>query len=217
MSSARSSCAADRLRRTRNPTRESMERMATPPVGHEPVAGQQTGADPAEDGQRALLVLLFNKYRAALLRHVERMVHSREDAAELVQDTYLRVMRQVQTSRFEAAARAYLFQTATNLARDHFRRQRFRAHDRLDELPEADMPVGSPPVDQTVAADEVLALLRTAITELPPSTRAVFLRARVQNQGYAEIGRELGMSVRTVERRMAEAMTILCGRLRDAP
>ena len=79
------------------------------------------------------------------------------------------------------------------------------------------MPVGSPPVDQTVAADEVLALLRTAITELPPSTRAVFLRARVQNQGYAEIGRELGMSVRTVERRMAEAMTILCGRLRDAP
>ena len=61
------------------------------------------------------------------------------------------------------------------------------------------------------------ALLRTAITELPPSTRAVFLRARVQNQGYAEIGRELGMSVRTVERRMAEAMTILCGRLRDAP
>jgi DNA-directed RNA polymerase specialized sigma24 family protein len=45
----------------------------------------------------------------------------------------------------------------------------------------------------------------------------VFLLARVQNQGYAEIGRDLGMSVRPVERRMAEAMAILCGRLRDAP
>ena len=191
--------------------------MPTPPVERDVTADQQAGPDPAADGQRALLVLLFNKYRAALQRHIERMVHSREDAAELVQETYLRVMRQVQTSRFEAAARAYLFQTATNLARDHHRRQRFRAHDRLDELPEADWPVGSPPADQAVAADQVLALLRTAITELPPSTRAVFLRARVQNQGYAEIGRELGMSIRTVERRMAEAMAILSGRLRDAP
>jgi RNA polymerase sigma-70 factor (ECF subfamily) len=182
------------------------------------LAGQQhTGPDPATDGQRALLVLLFNKYRAALLRHVERMVRSREDAAELVQETYLRVMRQVQTSRFEAAARAYLFQTATNLARDHHRRQRFRAHDRLDELPEADLPVGSPPVDQSVAADQVFALLKVAIAALPPTTRDVFLRARVQNQGYAQIARELGMSLRTVERRMAEAMAALCDRLRDAP
>ena len=99
----------------------------------------ESGADPLPDTQRALLVLLFNKYRGALLRHLERLVHSREDAAELVQETYLRVLSRIQTSRFEAAARAYLFHTATNLARDHFRRQRFRAHDRLDELSDADL------------------------------------------------------------------------------
>jgi RNA polymerase sigma-70 factor (ECF subfamily) len=63
----------------------------------------------------------------------------------------------------------------------------------------------------------VFALLRTAIAGLPPTTRDVFLRARVQNQGYAQIARELGMSLRTVERRMAEAMAVLCDRLRDAP
>jgi len=190
----------------------------------EPVSAQcdlspreETGSDPIADSQRAFLVLLFNKYRAALLRHVERMVHSREDAAELVQETYLRVLRQVQTSRYEGAARAYLFQTATNLARDHHRRQRFRAHDRLDELAEADLPLGDPPPDQAAAADQVLALLRTAVLELPSLTRAVFLKARVQSLGYAQIGRELGMSTRTVERRMAEAMALLCSRLRDAP
>jgi RNA polymerase sigma-70 factor (ECF subfamily) len=194
-----------------------LEQPPTTTVDPDVAPDQHSGPDPAADGQRALLIVLFNKYRGALQRHVERMVHSREDAAELVQETYLRVMRQVQTSRFEAAARAYLFQTATNLARDHHRRMRFRAHDRLDELPEGDLPIGSPAAEQTVAADQVLSLLRTAIVELPPSARAVFLRARVRNESYAEIGRELGMSVRTVERRMAEAMTILCARLRDAP
>src|SRR6266702_2587245 len=134
----------------------------------------ESGADPLPDTQRALLVLLFNKYRGALLRHLERLVHSREDAAELVQETYLRVLSRIQTSRFEAAARAYLFHTATNLARDHFRRQRFRAHDRLDELSDADLRSSSPPPEQTIAADEVLALLRSSILELPPATRAVF-------------------------------------------
>jgi RNA polymerase sigma-19 factor, ECF subfamily len=177
----------------------------------------QSQSDPVPDAHRAFLVLLFNKYRGALLRHLERLVHSREDAAELVQETYLRVMRRVQTSRFEAAARAYLFHTATNLARDHFRRQRFRAHERLDELAEADLPAGCPPLDQTLAADEVLTLLHTSILELPPVTRSVFLKARVQNLGYAAIARELGLSVRTVERRMAEAMAFLCSRIRGAP
>jgi len=176
----------------------------------------ESGADPLPDTQRALLVLLFNKYRGALLRHLERLVHSREDAAELVQETYLRVLSRIQTSRFEAAARAYLFHTATNLARDHFRRQRFRAHDRLDELSDADLRSSSPPPEQTIAADEVLALLRSSILELPPATRAVFLKARVQNLGYASIAAELGLSTRTVERRMAEAMEFLCNRIRGA-
>jgi len=179
--------------------------------GHE-----QAGPDPTADTQRAFVVLLFNKYRAALMRHVERMVHSREDAAELVQETYVRVMRQVQASRFEAAARAYLFQTATNLARDHHRRQRFRAHGRLDDLDESQLPLGSSP-DQAVAAEQLLLLLRASIRDLPPATRAVFFKARMQNMSYAHIGQELGMSVRTVERRMAEAMSVLCEKLRSAP
>jgi len=174
------------------------------------------GVDPLPDTQRAVLVLLFNKYRGALLRHLERLVHSREDAAELMQETYLRVLDRIQTSRFEAAARAYLFHTATNLARDHFRRQRFRAHDRLDELTEAQFLSSDPPPEQTIAADEVLTLLRRSILELPPTTRAVFLKARVQNLGYSTIAAELNLSTRTVERRMAEAMEFLCKRIRGA-
>jgi RNA polymerase sigma factor (sigma-70 family) len=180
------------------------------------LADPESGADPLPDTQRALLVLLFNKYRGALLRHLERLVRSREDAAELAQETYLRVLSRIQTSRFEAAARAYLFHTATNLARDHFRRQRFRAHDRLDELSDADLPSSCPAPEQTIAADEVLTLLRSSILELPPLTRAVFLKARVQNVPYAAIAAELGLSTRTVERRMAEAMEFLCNRLRGA-
>ncbi len=174
-------------------------------------------SDPTEDSQRAFLVLLFNKYRGALVRHLERLVHSREDAAELAQETYLRVMRQVQTSRFEASARSYLFQTATNLARDHHRRQRFRSHDRLDQIPEADIAFTGPLPEQNVDAEQAMGRLRTAIDRLPPVTRTVFLRARIENQSYVEIGRSLSLSTRTVERRIAEAMQALSAALGERP
>ena len=143
-------------------------------------------------------MLLFNKYRGALTRHVERLVHSREDAAELVQETYLRVMNQIQSSRLEAAARGYLFQTATNLAHDHFRRGRHRTHTNIDELPEAQLPPGDPLPEQLLAADQTLARLKLALMRLPAQTRDILLRARIHNQDYAQISQELGVSVRTV-------------------
>jgi|SRR5579872_473267 len=175
------------------------------------------GPDPIADSQRAFLVILFNKYRAALMRHLERLVHSREDAAELVQETYLRVMRQIQSSHFEAAARAYLFQTATNLAHDHHRRGRLRSHGNIDDVPEALLPAGAPPPEQLIAADQTLARLRATLLQLPEETREVLLRARVQSQTYAQISEALGISVRTVERRMAQAMELLTHTLRESP
>jgi len=174
-------------------------------------------SDPTDDAQRAFLTLLFNKYRGALLRHVGRFASSREDAADLVQDTYLRVMDRISVSRFDAEARAYLFQTATNLARDHYRRQRLRSHDSLGDATEATLPASGPTPEQNLAASQVTAALRRAIRDLPEDTRAVFVLARTQDLPYGEIAKRLGIGRRTVERRMADAISFLAHRLRDTP
>ena len=124
-------------------------------------------------------------------------------------DTYVRVMDRISVSRFDAAARAYLFQTATNLARDHCRRQRFRAHARLDEMPEETLLAPSPSPEEALAADQVTTMLREALDELSPETRSVFILARSHGMSYPEIADHLHMARRTVERRMAEAMAFL--------
>lgn len=178
---------------------------------------EDDAASPTDAAQRAFLTLLFNKYRGALLRHVGRFVGSREDAADLVQDTYLRVMDRISVSRFDAAARAYLFQTATNLARDHHRRQRFRAHAPLDDADESVMKARDPSPEEILAANQVTAALRAAIRDLPEGARAVFLLARTRELSYDEIAERLGIGRRTVERRMAEAMAHLAARLRESP
>lgn len=178
---------------------------------------ESADASPTDEAQRAFLTLLFNKYRGALLRHVGRMVHSREDAADLVQDTYLRVMDRISVQRFDAAARAYLFQTATNLARDYYRRQRFRAHASLDEQQDEALLAHGPTPEQIVAANQINAALAGAIQRMPEEVRAVFVLARGRDLSYEEIARHLGIGRRTVERRMAAALALLAQRLVEAP
>lgn len=179
------------------------------------VSAADVGPDPVADTQRALLTLLFNKYRAALLSHVTRLVRSPDDAAELVQETYLRVLKQAPMAEFESIARAYLFQTATNLARDHFRRQRWRAHDPLESVPEPEAPRTSSSPEDLALWGEAMEALTAGLQTMPEATREVFTRARLDNRSYREIAEELGISVRTVERRMSEAISLLAARLGD--
>jgi RNA polymerase sigma factor (sigma-70 family) len=178
---------------------------------------ENTTSDPTDAAQRAFLTLLFNKYRGALLRHVGRFTASREDASDLVQDTYLRVMDRISMSRFDGEARAYLFQTATNLARDHNRRQKFRAHASLEEAPEETLRNDDPNPEQIASADQVTTALRAAIRDMPEGTRAVFVLARSHDMAYEDIAKRLGIGRRTVERRVAEAVAFLVERLRGAP
>jgi RNA polymerase sigma factor (sigma-70 family) len=178
---------------------------------------EDEAGDPTDAAQRAFLTLLFNKYRGALLRHVGRFAASREDAADLVQDTYLRVMDRISMTRFDGESRAYLFQTATNLARDHHRRQKFRAHASLDQALEETLRTNEPTPEQITSKDQLTAALRTAIREMPEQAREVFVLARSRDLSYEEIAKRLGIGRRTVERRVAEAMAFLAGRLRGTP
>jgi|HubBroStandDraft_1064217.scaffolds.fasta_scaffold76709_2 RNA polymerase sigma-70 factor (ECF subfamily) len=170
-------------------------------------------ADPTVDSQRAFLTLLYTKYRAPLFRYVNGIIPSREEAEELVQETYLRVMRRSQVTSFEFSARNYLFETATNLARDHIRRRRYRRHDSWnatgDELP--DTAQWEP--DRQLAWDQAIAALRSGVADMSPLTREIFIMGRLREMKYAEIARALNIGVRTVERKMSEALALLAERV----
>src|SRR5271170_4887874 len=101
------------------------------------LASNATDISP-EQSHREYLAHLFVKHRASLHRYLARLVRF-EDAAELVQETYCRLLRHGNTVRLEAMARAFLFHTATNLARDHRRRRMARLADRHVQLDDHEM------------------------------------------------------------------------------
>jgi RNA polymerase sigma-70 factor, ECF subfamily len=168
--------------------------------------------DPARHSHHAYVELLFNRYRVSLHRYLTRLVPT-EDAAELVQETYFRLLRHKEMKRIESMARSFLFQTATNLARDYRRR-------RVSRRAEQHVPIEEDEVGQSLGPDEYLAgeqlreVLEQAIQQLPPDTRTVFLLHRFRDLSYPEIARVMGLSARTVARKMAEAIERLASVLR---
>jgi RNA polymerase sigma factor (sigma-70 family) len=173
-------------------------------------ASQQNAA---EAEARRFLTVLFDKYRAPLFRYLRGLVPTADDAAELVQESFVRFLRHPSTSHLEAVARSYLFQTATNLARDHFRRRATHHSDQHCDVDSVSIPDQTSDPAQTLAWSETIESIKQGIKALPPITRRVFLLSRFRSKSYPEIGAMLGLSTRTVERRMSEAVAALSKRI----
>jgi RNA polymerase sigma factor (sigma-70 family) len=168
------------------------------------------------DHGRAYFTALFQKYRSSLFRYLTGLVASPDDAAELVQESYTRLLQHDDVAHLEAVSRTYLFQIATNLARDHYRRRATRrtAHLDVDELEIADERAGP---EHSLVWDTTIDVIKDGIKELPPTTRRIFLLSRFRGKTYPQIAQLLGISTRTVERKMSEAMQALAARLRERP
>jgi RNA polymerase sigma-70 factor (ECF subfamily) len=163
------------------------------------------GEEPIAQSQQAYVTLLFNKYRGALQRYLSKLVPT-DDAAELVQETYFRLLRHGQMVQLEAMARSFLFQTATNLARDFRRRRGVRHADDHVQLDENTSGGEDFDPGEHLTAEQVLGALERAILRLPRDTRRVFLLNRFRDMSYPAIAEAMNISPRTVARKMAEAM-----------
>lgn len=160
---------------------------------------------------------LYRKYHSSLLSYLMRIVPGgrRQDANEILQETYLRLLKQDSLDHLEQNARAYIFTIATNLVCDSRRRRASRMQDlhiELDEISHAsDEP--SPPrvTDWGISAQRI----KEALFELNPTTRKIFILSRFEQMTYPEIASALDISTRTVERHMSNAIRQLQKALED--
>ncbi len=149
---------------------------------------------------------LFHEHQRDLLAMLRRMVGCQETAADLAQEAYIR-LADLPTSQIIASPRAFLFRTATNLALDHFRKQKFRGQ-RQASLEEAEqVPTDQRPIDAQAYDKQLIATLEKVLSTLSERTRAVFAMRRVYGYSYQEIAAQLGMSERAVEKHLVKAMT----------
>ena len=149
---------------------------------------------------------LFRSQSPQLLRFLLRRTRRHEDATDMLQEIFLRLIRLVSLEDLPASPEAYLQQIANNLLRDRSRRQITRSeamHEPLDEQVIVDDKPGPAAV---LEASEMLRVYEAALAKLKPKTRAIFLLHRREGLTYAQIAVEAGLSVSGVEKQMMKAI-----------
>ena len=110
--------------------------------------------------------------------------------------------------------RAYLHQTARNIAVDGFRREERRDAKELAAVPPSSSETGDP--EQHMRAVKLAEAVEKALLELPLNCRKVFVWQKIEGLTQAEIAERLGLSKNMVEKYMIRTLRHLRERV-EAP
>ncbi len=166
---------------------------------------------PDEDAGIAPLSVsdMIRRHHDALVGFLRRRLRVSEDADDVAQETYVRLM-QYEGSREIRSPASMLFRIAINVANDLGRFQVARRESDRRSLDDVELVCELPSAERELEARQDLELLYQAIAELPPKCRQVFLLSRVQKMTYPQIARHCGISLKMVEKHISRALTI-CG------
>jgi len=164
--------------------------------------------DAADDGPRLLdereFHALYARTAAPLRAYVVRTLGNPALADDIVQETYLRLLRRPVPVRGDDELRAYAFRIAGNLVVDHWRA---RKHDTTDEIPER----GAPCRDQALRMD-----MGRIFARLKPRERQLVWLAHVEGAAHREIASAMGLRTGSVRVLLSRARNHLARLLRDS-
>lgn len=151
---------------------------------------------------------LYVEHRGSLIEYAARIVGSRAQAEDVVQEAWLR-FDHVARQRVLSEPLAYLYKIVRNLALDGRRRLTFEQAVIVDTGEEADalpMASGEPTPESVVVYRDDLRLLREVMSELPERTRIAFEMYRVGGCKLREIAEFLDISVSLAQALVADAV-----------
>lgn len=181
--------------------------MAAPKVSLR-LVGKQAG--PLKRTQRDYVEQLYSQHRADVYRYISRILPAGAgDPESVLQDTYMRLLKQSSLDKLADNARAYIFTTATNLVRDALRRHGRRKGAWHEPLHDDEHYSDEQTPYQEAQWQQSLMRLRQALAQLKPVTQQVFTLSRLHGYSYPEIATEMSLSTRSIERHMSKAMAHL--------
>jgi RNA polymerase sigma-70 factor (ECF subfamily) len=149
----------------------------------------------------------IRRYHDSLIRFLRQRLRVKEDAADIAQEAYIRMM-QYEGSRKIQSPSSMLFRIAINVANDVGRYE--QVHRVADQLSIDGLELAShePSAEREIAAREDLEILYRVIEQLPPKRRQVFLLSRVERMTYPQIAAHCGISVKMVEKHISQALAV---------
>jgi RNA polymerase sigma-70 factor, ECF subfamily len=143
---------------------------------------------------------LYDRYAGLVRRVLIRALGTDVDVDDVVQETFLTVVRRIAGLRDPAALRSFVVSVTLRLAKNELRKRALRRWVGLDELVE---PPVTPASDD--AARESVRRVYAALSRMGPDLRLIFVLRHVEGLELIELAAAAGCSLATIKRRLARA------------
>jgi RNA polymerase sigma-70 factor (ECF subfamily) len=172
-----------------------------------------------QKGDREAFEQIVARYKDQLLNFAYRFLGSRQEAEDVVQDTFLRVYRNRKAYRRVARFSTWIYTIAGNLAKTELRKRKRRKLFSISDLgfEEKDYEISDLTYNPEDDVEGTLKeeIIQKEIERLPPKFREVIILRDVQGLSYEEIALILRIPIGTVKSRVNRARLRLQRRLKE--
>ena len=163
----------------------------------------------AQQGRESAFRELVRRYERPVFSLVFRMVRDRETAEELAQETFIKVLNNIDRYQPQFKFSSWLFKIANNIAIDHLRKRQIVTIS-MDGSPHAataaeaeatsfDVAIRQESALEEMEAKELGSEIEKAIARLRPEYRSCIMLRHVEGRSYEEIAATLDLPLGTVK------------------
>jgi RNA polymerase sigma-70 factor, ECF subfamily len=149
-----------------------------------------------DQGSHASADALFHEHHERVYRVARRITGSSEDAEDVLQTVFLRILRREDPPLRSEDAASYLHRAATNASLDLLRRRKAARSESMDDADRFQSATPGPDVQHD--GDVLRAKVRAALAELNPRAAEIFSLRYFDGYGNREIARLMNTSWSTV-------------------
>jgi len=137
--------------------------------------------------------VLVNTYKERLYWHIRRIVLNHDDADDVLQNTFIKVYKNIENFKGDSKLYSWMYRIATNESLTFLKKKSNKLGMSDTEL--QDRMVNNLQADVYFEGDEIQLKLQKAIAELPEKQKLVFNMKYFEEMKYEEISRILSTSV----------------------
>jgi|TARA_Y100000296_G_C5165556_1_gene254352 RNA polymerase sigma-70 factor (ECF subfamily) len=174
----------------------------------------------SEQDDNSSLYALVREHESALRRFIRvRARVSTHEIEDILQEMYAKLFSMeglaAKSEERQDTFRSFLFTVVANLIIDRERRAKVRARDAHESFSEADHGEKDHGPEKQAGIFEKLSEIEHVLNGINPYHKSAFILCRVEGKSYREISDTLGVSVSTVEKYIAAALTAIRNKVLD--
>ncbi|MCF8359491.1 MAG: RNA polymerase sigma-70 factor [Prolixibacteraceae bacterium] len=156
-----------------------------------------------KEGNKQSFEKLFRFYYAPLCHFSRKYIADPDECEEIVQGFFLKIWEKRSDLDITVSVKNYLFSSVRNRCLNYIKHQKIRQGYKTDVLSKNNSQLNP---DNYILEVDLHNKIREGIDSLPPRRREIFILSREEGLKYREIAEKLGISIKTVETQMGQAL-----------